>query len=303
MQILSRFWYLFLPVGVIIPASILWAVTGSQAAAERKATQALLTTMQTDVTAPDLVFVGWGEDPAKADASDLVFVGWGDDVAKADATDLVFVGWGGEGEKAEATDLVFVGWGGDGAKADATDLVFVGWGGEGTKADATDLVFVGLGPKAVIIDRFDTGTHGWTSSDGAEAIGVSASGTLCVWDVTGSSTFLTPPDKFLGDWGGRGGELSFRVYYQGTVQWPIVVTLKSPHGQAVRRETLNAYNDKAYEDVTMPIDDIWWEETGDWNDIIANVEGISIEFDIKDGRSEEPEGCIDDFKLVKGHRG
>lgn len=287
MQILSRFWYLLAPLAAIIAASAIWAAKGvSQSAAQREATLALLSVEQHEVTATDLVFVGWGDDVASADATDLVFVGWGDEVASADATGLVFVGWGDNAASAEATDLVFVGWGDDVASTSASDLVFVG-----------------LGPEELVIDRFDDGGHGWVSSDGAEAIRVSDGGTLCIWDIVRPSTYLTPPEKFLGDWGGPGGELSFRVYYEGTVQWPIVVTLQSSHGRAVRREMLNAYNDKNFEDVTMPIGDIWWEETGDWDAIIRSVDSVSIEFDIKDGLGEDPEGCIDDFKLVKGHRG
>jgi len=269
MQILSRFWYLLAPLGVIISASAIWAVLGNQSAAQRKAVLALLTVEQIEVA----------------------------------ATNLVFVGWGGDATSNDATDLVFVGWGGEATSNDATDLVFVGWGGDATSNDASDLVFVGLGSKEIVIDRFDDGVNDWVSSDGAEAIRVSERGTLCIWDVERPSTYLTPPEKFLGDWGGPGGELSFRVYYEGTVQWPIVVTIRSPHGNAVRREMLNAYNDKNYEDVSMPIDDIWWEETGDWDAIIRSINSISIEFDIKDGLGEDPEGCLDDFKLVKGLRG
>ena len=81
------------------------------------------------------------------------------------------------------------------------------------------------------------------------------------------------------------------------------MTIRSPHGSAVRRNILNAYNNLDYEDVEMPIGQHRWEETGDWDAITRSVENISIEFDMKDGLSEDPEGCIDDFKLVKGHRG
>lgn len=286
MQNLLRFWYLIVPAGVVLAISGIWASANGGAKADRKAALALLSEAQMEVTASGLSFIGWDDADTSAEASSVHFIGWGD-------TDT----------SAEASGLHFVGWGDTGTSAEASALHFVGWGNPDNSAEASVAHFVGLGDRAFVIDTFDDGLHSWESSDGAESLRVSEAGTLCVSDLVRPSTFLTPPAKFLGDWGGRDGTLSFRVYYEGTVQWPIVITIQSPHGSAVRSDILNAYNDLNYEDVEVPINQHWWEETGDWDAIARSVESISIEFDMKDGLSEDPEGCIDNFKLTKGHRG
>ena len=231
--------------------------------------------------------------------STLAFSGWG--FATAETPPIVFRGWGHD-EESTAGAITFHGWNDD-LVENTEKIRMIGWGNNADTATVSPMVFTGLGPMVEVSEDFDDGSAGFRSSDGPSAIDASQSGALCFIDREPADNVFTLPDRFLGDWGGPDGTFEFRVYYEGTVQWPVVILLEGPAGSAVRRESLSSYNDRPFEDIFIPVADIWWEEDGYWPDIISNVTRVTITFDIKDGYDDASEGCLDDFLLRKGHHG
>jgi hypothetical protein len=267
---------------------------------------------------PPLVFSGLGEPDADIMIDALTFHGLGaDDAITMDALrfaglgdhsppvprDLIFTGLGGDNTAVTAESLRFEGW--ETLAADVPvrgALQFEGWGPAVESAGAQSLVFQGLGPERVRVDNFDQGNRGWTSNDGPGSLQIDRADTLCVWDNAPGTLTVQPPKEFLGDWGGPGGELSFRVYFIGATQWPVVITIYGPSGSAVVREALTSRGAQGFEVVQVYLDDIWWTVTGDWHEIIHDVRRVEIELDIKDGFDNANEACIDNFTLRYGHR-
>ncbi len=240
-----------------------------------------------------------GIDGANSTSVDQVsFIGWPPLEPLTLNEQLAFEGWGGDTDMVTADSLAFSGWGG-GPQAWVTDgLAFEGWGDELEPMNTSQLAFTGLGPTVEIIENFDGAHHGWTANDGPDALLVSKGGALCVRDFQPGDVTLSLPERFLGDWGAGSGSLGFRVYYTAPIQWPAVVTIRSPHGQAVWRPSLNTWNDRGFEDVERSLDSIWWEYVGDFGLIRRTVEGVEISLDLKDGLAGDIEACIDDVVLT-----
>lgn len=268
--------------------------------------------LQSSVLTPErLVFSGLGnKDNVRTPA--LAFDGIGTaGITLADA--VVFIGLGSQ-EGIEISALFFTGLSGHAIKPQPVSFVGLG---DDTARELAPLSFVGLAsddmlrapslrftgvrpPDPILtVEDFSGGSDGWFTNDGPQALQLNRTEALCLFDNQAGDLTLFLPAVFLGDWGGPTGSFAFRVYYQGTTQWPVVITLHSPTGTAVYRESLNSYNDQPFEDLSRPLSAIWWEENGNWDQIIANVTTVSISLDIKDGYDNTNEVCVDDFVLTR----
>jgi hypothetical protein len=184
-------------------------------------------------------------------------------------------------------------------------LLFEGWGNAPIALPGNRPQHQVLGnlDHFVITEDFSGGKDGWTTPSGPDAAFVDRAGALCLIDSEPDSLTLCLPQWFLGDWSGgylasSEGSLAFRAYYDGTTQWPIIVTLHNPAGTTVFRASLSSYNDAPLQDIFHPLTDIWWEEDGDWDAIIRNIARVSIVADIKDGYGDATEICVNDFVLT-----
>lgn len=255
-----------------------------------------------DATVPRLAFIGV-DGPNIAAVPGLAFHGWPPLEPVEVNQELTFEGWGGAPETINTNPLAFTGWGGGPDAVAVSSLELRGWGDDLEGLTTSQLVFTGLGPTVEITETFGGAanggiTHGWTANDGPDALLVSKAGALCVRDFEHGDVTLILPERFLGDWGAGSGTLSFRVYYTGPIQWPAVVTLRSPHGHALWRPSLGTWNDAGYADVEQSLNDIWWEYVGDFGLIRRSVESVEITLDLKDGNSGDIEACIDDVVLT-----
>ncbi|MFK7792512.1 MAG: hypothetical protein AB8B88_07560 [Devosiaceae bacterium] len=247
-------------------------------------------------TVPSLVFRGIAG-PNSASISQMVFRGWPPLEPVTLEETLTFEGWADDTNTINTDPLAFAGWGGGPRAAVVGALEFSGWGDDLEAMTTSQLVFTGLGPTFEITETFDGSDHGWTANDGPDALEVSGEGALCVRDFELGDVTLAFPRRFLGDWGAGSGTLSFRVYYTSPIQWPAVVTLRSPYGHAVWRPSLGTWNDRGYSDVERSLDDIWWEYVGDFGLIRRTIGSVEIVLDLKDGSSGDIEACIDDVVL------
>ncbi len=231
-----------------------------------------------DPTAPQLAFSGLAATPPSA--ADLHFTGLGTVLPAPEA--LVFAGWGRTSQYATAP-LTFTGWAADNAPS------------------LPALTFTGVGPSDPVItsEDFSGGTAGFTTNDGPASLFVDSTGALCFIDMAPGDLTVTLPPAFSGDWGGPGGQLEFFVYYNGPTQWPLVITLFSPAGTATFRDGLTGRDDGQTELISRPLDEIWWEEDGDWAEIIRSIERVEIDADIRYGTSEAADICIDDVILTR----
>lgn len=228
------------------------------------------------------------------DAAPLALTGYhAPDIATAP---LTFTGF--RATPPDLPGLHLTGWGHADAVA-ATQLSHTGWKFPDAAAPALRFTGPGRQDPIVTIEDFSNGPNGWTANDGPTALQVDRTGALCLFDnEPGDLTIYLPP-AFLGDWGSPRGQFEFTAYYEGSNQWPLVVTLRSPAGSAVFRDGLTNLEGAGSEHISRPLADIWWEEDGDWDAIIANVTQVEIVVDIKDGHSGANEICIDDVVLTR----
>lgn len=249
--------------------------------------------LRADGTTTDgLVFRGFRA--PNIDAPPLSLTGYrGPDIATAP---LSFTGF--RTAPSDLPGLHLTGWGHTDAVS-ATPLPLTGWRSPDTAARA--LRFTGLGVQDPIVttEDFSTGINGWTANDGPAALWIDRTGALCLVDNEPGDLTLFLPPAFLGDWGGPKGQFEFTAYYEGSNQWPLVITLHSPAGSAIFRDGLTNLEGAGSEHISRPLDEIWWEEDGDWATIIANVTQVEIVVDIKDGHSGANEICIDDVVLTR----
>ena len=282
----------------VVTAGLAFAGFGAEGATQTKA----------------LTFVGWAAPDAQV--AQLGFSGWGDtngpttarigfngwrNPAPPPSAPLVFAGWAAPAT-ATTDSMAFRGFGATGLAATAP-LTFAGWRAPRASQTASDLRFRGLGLPTIVTEDFANGAQGWTANDGPDALIVDRTAALCLIDNQRGDLIVDLPARFLGDWGGSRGHFAFRAYYTGTTQWPIMITLHSPYGTAIRYESLSSYKDLPYQDIFVPISALWWEEDGDWSQIVRQIERVTLNLDIKDGFDNAQEICIDDVELSISPRG
>ncbi|WP_377507054.1 hypothetical protein [Octadecabacter sp. R77987] len=267
-----------------------------------------------DAETAQLGFAGWG-DRRDTSTAQLSFNGWRN-TAPPPGGPLAFAGWAAAPDPVAA--LTFAGWAAPATTttdsmahrgfgytgfAATAPLAFTGWRAPRVAQNASNLRFHGLGPPIIVTEDFADGAQGWAANDGPDALRVDRTQALCLIDNERGDLTVDLPPEFLGDWGGTGGHFAFRAYYTGTTQWPVVITLHSPHGSAIRYESLSSYNDLPFEDISVPIGALWWEEDGDWSQITRTITRVTLNLDIKDGYGGANEICIDDVELSKWPRG
>ena len=297
----------------VVTAGLAFAGFGAEGATQTKALT-FVGWAAPDAETEQLGFTGWGErrgtttaqisfngwrNPAPPPSAPLAFAGWA--AAPDPLAAVTFTGWA--APATAATDsMAFRGFGATGLAATAP-LTFAGWRAPRVAQTARDLRFRGLGPPIIVTEDFTNGAPDWTTNDGPDALIVDRTAALCLIDNQRGDLIVDLPARFLGDWGGSRGHFAFRAYYTGTTQWPIVITLHSPYGTAIRYESLSSYNDLPYEDVFVPISALWWEEDGDWSQIVRQIDRVTLNLDIKDGFDSAQEICIDDVELSISPRG